>query len=193
VQPLLWWLINCLWRKGVRKLALKREVKEKLLSDMRDKFSHAAAIILMDYANLKVSESDNIRRKLRAVGAELRVAKNTVMKMAASGTPAEVLIKHFIGPKILVIVHDDPVAASKVLLESIKDLESLKIVCGMLGGKYMDAAGVEALSKMPSREVMLAKLLSVLVAVPTGFVNVLAGVPRKLLYALKAIEEKKAQ
>lgn len=179
----------------MRKLALKRAVKEKLLSEMHDKFSHAVAIILMDYVNLKVSESDNIRRKLRAVGAELRVAKNTVMKMAASGTPAEVLVKHFVGPKILVIVHDDsdPVAAAKVLLESIKGLESLKIVCGMLGGKYMDATGVEALSKMPSREVMLAKLLSVMIAVPTGFVNVLAGVPRKLLYALKAIEEQKAQ
>ncbi len=162
---------------------------------MHDRFSHAVAIILMDYVNLKVYESDNIRRKLRAVGAELRVAKNTVMKMAASGTPAEVLMNHFAGPKILVIVHDDhdPVAAAKVLLESIKGLESLKIVCGMLGGKYMDAAGVEALSKMPSREVMLARLLSVMVAVPTGFVNVLAGVPRKLLYALKAIEEQKAQ
>lgn len=177
----------------MRKLALKREAKEKLLSEMHEKFSRAVAIILMDYSHLKVSDSDIIRRKLRAVGAELKVAKNTVMKMAADGTPAEALKDYFVGPKILVIINDDPVAAAKVLLEAIKGLESLKVVCGLLGGKYIDAAGVEALSKMPSREVMLAKLLSVMVAVPTGFVNVLAGVPRKLLYALKAIEEKKAQ
>lgn len=173
-------------------LALKRNQKEVMLKTMHDKFARSTALVLFDYSGLKVSDADRLRKTLREIDAELRVSKNTIFKKAVEGTPAEVIKDYLAGPKAIAISCGDPVAMAKAVVDFAKTNEALKIKGGMLSGKFIDAAGVEALSAMPSREVLLAQLLSVLVATPTAFVNVLAGVPRKLLYALKAIAENKA-
>ncbi|MDA8162216.1 MAG: 50S ribosomal protein L10 [Desulfobacteraceae bacterium] len=173
-------------------MALKRSEKETILQNIHDKLARSSAIVLADYAGLHVSDSDQLRKKLRDVNAELRVSKNTLYRKAAVGTPVEIVKDHLTGPKAIAISFGDPIAVAKVMAGFAKDNEALKIKGGILSGKFIDAAGIEALATMPSREVLLAQLLSVLIATPTAFVNVLAGVPRKLLYALKAIGEKKA-
>ncbi len=86
---------------------------------------------------------------------------------------------------------EDPVSMAKVLVEFAKKSEILEIRSGVLNGKFIDVAQIQALSELPSREVLLAKLLTVFVAVPTGLVRALSGIPRKLLYALRAIEDQK--
>ncbi|MGQ9500369.1 MAG: 50S ribosomal protein L10 [Dissulfurimicrobium sp.] len=173
-------------------MALKRNQKEAMLEAMHDKFARSTALVLVDYSGLKVSDADNLRKMLRDVYAEFKVSKNTIYKKAVEGTPAEVIKDHLAGPKAMAISYGDPVAMAKVVVDFAKTNEALQIKGGVLSGKFIDAAGVEALSAMPRREVLLSQLLSVLIATPTAFVSVLAGVLRKLLYALKAIAENKA-
>lgn len=172
-------------------MALNKNKKEELYSGLHEKLQKATAIVLTENTALKVADSDNLRQRLRKIGCEYKVSKNTIVKLAVKGTPAEALLDHFKGQKAMAISYGDPIAMVKLMLEFVKTNESVKITGGMLSGKYIDVASIEALSKLPSREVLLSKLLSVFVAVPTNFVGVLAAVPRKLLYLLKAIEEKK--
>ncbi len=172
-------------------MALKRKEKEALVLELQEKFSRCASVIMTDFTGLNVSGANALRKKLRDVGAEFKVFKNTLLKRAAQGTSVEVLTDYFVGPNAVAIAYEDPVAVAKVLVEFAKENEALEIRGGMLMGRYVDAEGIVALSKLPSREVLLAQLLSVMVAPATNFAQVLAAVPRKLLYALKAIEETK--
>jgi large subunit ribosomal protein L10 len=174
-------------------LPLTRDEKEKRVNALKDKFDKASLIILAGYTNLKVSTSDQLRKQLRDIGSELKAGKNTLFKQAIKGTPAEPLNDYLVGQKALAITLDDPVGLSKLLIKFAKDNEAVKIQGGVLNGKYIKAEDVQALSEMPSKEVLIAKLLSVLVATPTQMVSVLAAVPRKFMYLLKALEEQKTE
>jgi len=172
-------------------LPLTREEKEKRVTALKDKFEKASLVVLTGYTNLKVSTSDRLRKQLRDIGSEIKAGKNTLFKQAIKGTPVEPLNDYLVGQKALAITFNDPVALSKLLTKFAKDNESVKIEGGVLNGKYIKAEDVQALSEMPSREVLIAKLLSVMVATPTQMVSVLAAVPRKFMYLLKALEEQK--
>jgi len=174
-------------------LPLTRKEKEALVEELNDKFQRAVAVTLVNFPGLKVSEVNELRSKLRDVQGEMKVAKNTLLRLAVKGTEGEALLDYFNGPNAAVFAYEDPVAVAKVLVEFGKDHEALKLRTGILNGKIVDASSLEALSKLPSREVLLGQLLSVLIATPTNLVQVLAGIPRKLLYALRAIEEQKQQ
>ena len=113
------------------------------------------------------------------------------MGKAVKGTRAEALLDYFSGPNAVVFGYEYPVAVAKVLVEFSEENPSIEIRAGILNEKFIDAAQIEALSKLPSREILIAKMLSALVAVPTGLVVALSGVSRKLLYLLKAIEDQK--
>ncbi len=173
-------------------MALKRKEKEALVRELKERFSKCSSVIMTDFSGLNVSGANALRRRLREVGAEFKVSKNTLLRRAAEGTSVEVLADHFVGPNAVAIAYEDPVAVAKVLVEFAKENESLEIRGGMLMGRYVDPEGIVALSRLPSREVLLAQLLSVMVAPAANLVQVLAAIPRKLLYALKAIEEDKA-
>jgi large subunit ribosomal protein L10 len=173
-------------------LALPKKQKEALVEDLRQRFARSVSVVMADFSGLDVGSSNELRKRLRGIGAEMKVCKNTLLKRAVQGTPVEVLSDRFVGPNALAICFDDPVGMAKTLIGFAKEQQAFQIRGGMLNGKYVDAGGIEALSRLPSREILLAQLLSVLVATPTGLVCALAGIPRKLLYALKAIEESKA-
>ncbi len=172
-------------------MPLTRKEKEGLVQDLNEKFQKAVAVTLVNFPGLKVSEVNELRSKLRDVQGEMKVAKNTLLRRAVKGTDGEALLDYFNGPNAAVFAYEDPVQVAKVLVEFAKDHEALKLRSGILNGKVVEPESLEALSKLPSREVLLGQLLSVLVATPTNLVQVLAAVPRKLLYALRAIEEQK--
>ncbi len=172
-------------------MPLTRKEKEGLVKELNERFQKAVAVTLVNFPGLKVSEVNELRSKLREVQGEMKVAKNTLLRRAVKGTDGEALLDYFNGPNAAVFAYEDPVQVAKVLVEFAKDHESLKLRSGLLNGKVVEPDSLEALSKLPSREVLLGQLLSVLIATPTNMVQVLAAVPRKLLYALRAIEEKK--
>ena len=172
---------------------MARQEKEILVQDLAGKMEEAASIIFTDYRGLNVAKITSLRKKLREAGVEYRVIKNTIIGFAAEKAKVTDLDDLIIGPTALAFGVNDPVAPAKILLDFAKENPDLEIKGGILSGSVIDVSRVEYLSKIPPREELLAKALGSLQAPLTGLVMVLSGVPRKLLYALNAIKEQKAQ
>ncbi len=119
------------------------------------------------------------------------VAKNSTMHFAVKDTKFETIEPLLTGESAFIFAQKDPVSAAKVLSDFIQENPDFKIKGGVLSGKLLNAAQIDSLAKMPSREQMLAQLLATMNAPITGLVNVLAGTIRQVLYALNAVKEKK--
>jgi large subunit ribosomal protein L10 len=166
--------------------------KTEVVQDLSKKLQRAQCNILTDFVGLKVSEMTQLRRELKGAGAELEVVKNTLLKLASEGTGTATLGDFFVGPTAIALGYQDPVELAKILTKFAKEKpDKLKIKAGVLGSSVMSEPDIVDLSKLPAREVLLARLLSAMQGTPTALVNVLAGVIRNFLYALKAIEEQK--
>ena len=170
---------------------MKLEAKQQITEDLHDRFARSAIIVLTDYKGLDVTTINDLRRKLRESNIEYQVVKNTLLVRAAEGTDIALIKDHFKGPSAVAISYDDPVAPAKVLTQFAKDNNKLEIKVGVLNGKVLDVQAIKALATLPSKEVMLALLLSTINAVPTSFVRVLAEVPRSMLNVLTAIKDQK--
>ncbi len=120
-------------------------------------------------------------------------AKNTLLKRAVAGTDNASLLDDFVGTTAVITSYADPVAPAKVVAKFAKDHDKFTIRSAVLEGEKLEVDGVVALSKLPSKEVLIGQLLSVLNGVPTGLVQVLSGVPRTFAYALQAVKEQKEQ
>ena len=170
---------------------MKLEAKQIITEDLHDRFARSAIIVLTDYKGLDVTSINDLRRKLREANIEYQVVKNTLLVRAAEDTEVALIKDHFKGPSAVAISYDDPVAPAKVLTQFAKDNNKLEIKVGVLNGKVLDVQAIKALATLPSKEVMLALLLSTINAVPTSFVRVLAEVPRSMLNVLTAIKDQK--
>jgi large subunit ribosomal protein L10 len=171
---------------------LDRNSKEALVAELAGQLASAKAAFLADYRGLNVEKVTQLRRDLRGSGAEYRVVKNTLLRLAAKGTSIECMSDLLEGPTAVAIVPQDPVAPAKVMSEFAKANAKFALKGGALGGKVLSADDVRALADLPSREVLLAKMLGSLNAPTTNFVGVLAAIPRSLVQVLAAIQEKKA-
>lgn len=170
---------------------MKIDQKIAIAEELHEKFERARVVIVTDYKGMDVAAINDLRRKLREVGVEYRVAKNSLLARASRETSIETLIGQFKGPNAVALSYDDPVAPAKVLTDFMKTNNKLEIKVGVLNGRLLSFDDIKALSALPSREILLGQVLSVMNAVPTSFVRVLSGVPIKFLYALQAIKEKK--
>ena len=148
-------------------------------------------MVLTDFMGLSTSAMNELRGRLREASVEYRVVKNTLMLRASGGTDMVLLKEHFSGPCAVALSYEDPVTPAKILTKFSEENAALEVKAGTVGGRAMDAAGIERFSKLPSREGLLAQLLSVLNGPPTSLVTVLGGVQRKFLGVLQAIKEQK--
>jgi len=168
--------------------------KAEIVQAIQEKVAKSQIGILTDFKGLKVEDMTRLRRQLQEAGAELRVVKNTLLRRAgADDSPLAPLVSHATGPNALTLGYADPVAVTKVLIKFAHEKPQLMIKAGALGGQALTPKDLEALSKLPAREVLLSQLLGVLQGVPTGLVTVLAGVIRNLLNVLVALKDKKAE
>jgi large subunit ribosomal protein L10 len=172
---------------------LNREEKAAIISELNESFNRSKFSVVADYRGLTVAQMQKIRIELRNFNSELRVAKNTLLKRAVAETDSDVLSDDFTGTTAVVMAYDDPVGPAKALAEFAKDHGKFVLRSAVLEGEKIGPEEITALSKLPSKEVMLGQLLSVLNGVPTGLVSVLAGVPRTFVYALQAVKEQKEQ
>lgn len=166
--------------------------KEKVVQEIADKVAKSRIGILADFTGLKVEDMNRLRRQLHEAGAEMKVVKNTLLRRAAAADSAiGPLLSQFTGPNAITLGYEDPVAVAKVLTKFAQEKAQLRIKAGVLGGQVLSAKDLEALSKLPPKEVLVAQLLGVLQGVPTSLVTVLSGVIRNFLYALNAIKDQK--
>jgi large subunit ribosomal protein L10 len=173
--------------------ALKLDEKKQIVQDLTERFAKASVVILTDYKGLDVPSMSDLRRRLKQAGIDYKVVKNTMMVRAAQETPIAVLQSHFQGPSAVAIGYQDPVAPAQILTKFAAESKTFAVRAGVLQGKLIDPAGIKALADLPSREVLLGQLLSVMVGTPTAFVRVLTAVPRSLLNVLNALKEKKSR
>lgn len=170
---------------------MNRNEKVTIVSDLNESFNRSKLTVVADYCGLKVSEFQKIRIELRDCDSEIRVAKNTLLKRAVTDTANASLSDDFTGTTAVVMAYADPVAPAKVVTKFADDYKKFIIRSAALDGEVIGLDGLIALSKLPSKEILLGQLLSTWTSVPTGLVRVLSGVPRNFVYALQAIKEQK--
>ena len=172
---------------------MNRDDKTAIVSELNDSFNRATFTVVTDYCGLTVSELQELRIQLRGCDSEIRIAKNTLLKRAVADTACDMLVDDFTGTTAVVMGYDDPVAPAKAVAKFAEEHEKMQIRSAALDGEKISTEDMIALSKLPSKEVLLGQFLSVLNSVPTGLVQVLSGVPRTFLYGLQAIKEQKEQ
>jgi large subunit ribosomal protein L10 len=170
---------------------LNRNQKTDVVSALNETFSTAKFAVVAEYRGLKVTELEKLRKNLRDNDAQIKIAKNTLLRLAVKGTPYEGLADSFVGSTAVAVGMKEPVGPAKALTAFAAQFKAFTIRSASLGTGLLSADDVLALSKLPSRDELLGKLLGTMSGVPTGFVRVLSAVPQKLLYALTAIKEQK--
>lgn len=170
---------------------MNKEQKFAVSSAFSEKLKSAKAVILAEYRGLKVSQLTEIRKEFRKSDCELKVVKNRLAKKAMVGSDWSVLEGHMKGPLAIAVALKDPVVMAKTLTKFAETNEALKLKVGCLNGKLLNAKEIDALSKLPSKEELYAKMLGTLLAPIQGVVRTLNGVPQKLAIALKEISQKK--
>lgn len=172
---------------------MDREEKALIISELNEAFDKSKLSVVADYKGLTVAEMQSIRIELKKSNSEMRVAKNTLLKRAVADTDSAVLSDDFAGTSAVVMAYDDPVGPAKVVSQFAEDLDKFVIRSAVLDGEKIGIDQLVALSKLPSKEVLLAQMLSVLNGPPTGLVQVLSAVPRNFMNALQAIKDQKEQ
>jgi large subunit ribosomal protein L10 len=160
---------------------------------LTEKLRASQGLVLADYHGLTVADASELRGKCREMGVEFRVVKNRLLKRAVANVEAEPLLDLLIGPTGVAFGMEGAVEPAKVLVEFAKDHEKLTIKGGFLDGEILTAAQVEALSKIPGRQELLAMIARGFAAPATNFVGVLASMLRNLVGVMDAVAKKKAE
>jgi len=169
------------------------DAKVAVVTELRELVGQTKAAILTDYRGLSVAELTELRKKLRDVDAEYRVVKNTLFKLAAGGSmPVADMGEFLAGPTAIGFAKGDPVAVAKIILEYAQSHKAMSVKAGVMDGRILTAAQVEALSKTPPREVLLSQMLGSLQSPIAGFVGTLGGIISNFVFTLQAIADKQA-
>ncbi len=153
--------------------------KREIVDQIKDKIQRASSFVILDYKGLTVAEDTQLRNEFRKAEVEYRVLKNTLVKIALNELGYTDFDADLNGPTAVAFSYGDAIAPSKIAAQSIKKLNKMSIKCGMLDGKYVDEATVQALSKVPNKETLLAMLLSVLQAPIRGLAVALNEIAKK--------------
>ena len=167
-------------------MSLSLAQKKVVVSEASEAIASASAGVLAEYRGMTVAQLTDLRREARSAGVWIRVVKNNLARIAIADTDFECLSEHFIGP-VIFSASEDPVAVAKVMSKAAKDNEKLKITVGAMNGSLMDQKMIDDLSKLPSREELLAKLMGTMQAPVQKFVSTLNEVPGKFVRTLAAV------
>jgi len=140
---------------------MNRTEKEQLVVDIRDTLQQASVVIVTQQTGLTVAQATLLRRQMRDAGAEFKVLKNTLARIAVKDTALEGLTPMLVGPTALAY-STDPVAAAKVVAKFANSNDMLKIVGGYLNGQMLTEAGVKSLATLPSLDELRSKIIAVI-------------------------------
>jgi large subunit ribosomal protein L10 len=170
---------------------MNRTEKQVLIDDLHEEFGQSPHAILVDFKGLSVPAVTEFRRKVRQAGSRYRVVKNTLALRALKDTPLEKLAGQFDGTTGVAYAGSDPVALAKVLMDFAKENPSLVVKAGVVAGDQMlDAAGVKALSTMPSLPELRSRFLGMLLAPASKLVRLLSTPASQMVRVLAQKAEK---
>ena len=171
----------------------KVELKAPIVQEISDSIKDAQSVVIVDYRGLTVAEDTQLRKQLREAGVTYKVYKNTFMNFAFKGTEFESLSGVLEGPNAIAISTSDATAPARVLAEFAKKAPALEIKAGVVEGNFYDADGMKAISSIPSREVLLSKLLGSIQSPITNFARVIKQIAEQGGEAAPAAEEAPAE
>ena len=157
----------------------KVELKQPVVAEISELLNGAASAVVVDYRGLTVEQDTQLRKKLREAGVSYKVYKNTMIRFAAKGTEFEALEPHLEGPTALAVSKTDATAPARVLAEFAKTADKLELKAGVVEGTYYDQKGIQVIATIPSREVLLSKLLGSIQSPITNFARVLNQIAEK--------------
>ena len=151
----------------------KVELKKPVVEEISNSIKGAAAVVLVNYKGISVEQDTQMRKELREAGVVYKVYKNTMMNFAFKGTPCEELCQHLEGTNALAVCENDATAPARILCKFAKNAKALELKAGVIEGTVYDVDGLTELSKIPSREELLSKLLGSLQSPITNLARVL--------------------
>lgn len=175
-------------------MPVTRKQKEASVEQLTEQFKKAKTIVFSQYQGTNVKNMRSLRKKLFDSKVELEVARKTLMRIAAKNAGFQEIPDEMMqGPIALAISSGDQIAPAKILFEAGKDTETIKIVGALFEGKYISALEAQAIASLPSREVLLGKLVGVMKSPISGFHGVLYSLLRGFVYTLSEIQKKMPQ
>lgn len=172
---------------------MNRTQRQQSVENLKESFTKAKGVFTADYRGLTVEEVTKLRFELKKAETDLKVVKNRLALRALQDKDVPEFKKNFDFMTAVALSYKDPTSGAKALTKFAKENDKLKLKGGLVEGKVVSLAQIKALAQLPSKQELLAKLLGTLVAVPTGFVRVLNGVPAKWVFVLEAIRKQKAE
>jgi large subunit ribosomal protein L10 len=168
-----------------------KQRKEEIVSSLTAELGGVSQMIIADPTGLTVAEMADLRDKLRPSGAQFRVAKNTLARIAARAADREGLVDLLVGPTAITLVPGDPAVAAKTLSDFARTSRKLELRGAYLDGESFGPESVRQLATLPSREQLLTNLVSGMMSPISGLANVLAQLPRSLVVALDQVRIQK--
>ena len=150
----------------------KVELKQPIVDEISGYLNDAAGVVLVNYRGLTVEQDTQLRKQLREAGVVYKVYKNTLVKRAIAGTQFEGMTEQLDGPNAIAI-------CARILSNFAKTADALELKCGVVEGTYYDAAGINAIASIPSRDELLSKLLGSMQSPITNFARVIKQIAEK--------------
>lgn len=172
---------------------LNRTQKEEIVNYLNSRFKNNPSLFVVEYKGLSVKELEGIRNSLKKKEAEFQVVKNTLLIKASENTEAEKINNLFDGPTAIAICEQDSPEIAKVFVKSSEDMPNLKIKGGIIEGTVVDNSEIERISKLPSREELIAQFMGLLTTPLNNFAISLKQMQLKFVYALESLKNKKDQ
>jgi len=171
---------------------MNRQEKQSVIVELKNSFSTSQAAFVVGIHGLNVVQMQSIRRSVHQQGGKMLLAKNSLMEIASREiSGAKDLSPYFKDQVALVFAPTEPAVIAKILADMAKEQELLKLVAGYVDAQLIDSSTILVLSKLPSREVLLAQLFGTLKAPMAAYVSTLNQLIAKLVYVLQQISEKK--
>ena len=157
----------------------KVELKQPVVAEISELLNGAASAVVVDYRGLTVEQDTQLRKKLRESEVSYKVYKNTMIRFAVKGTEFEALVPHLEGPTALAVSKTDATAPARVLADFAKTADKLELKAGVVEGTYYVGKGIQVIATIPSREVLLGRLLGSMQSPIANFARVLNQIAEK--------------
>jgi len=157
----------------------KVELKQPVVAEIAELLNGAATAVVVDYRGLTVEQDTQLRKQLREAGVSYKVYKNTMIRFAAKGTAFEALEPNLEGPTALAVSKTDATAPARILFNFSKEAKALELKAGVIDGTYYDEKGILDIALVPSKEVLLSKLLGSLQSPIANFARVIKQIAEK--------------
>jgi len=171
-------------------MAVTRQVKEAALKELVDRFGRSKSVVFANYRGLDVASISELRSQLRKEDAEMKVAKKTLMNIAAKDLVGELDKTMMEGPVVATFSYDDPLSGIRILFKFSRKNENIRLLGGIIDGKIVGPEVIQQYAKLPSRPELLAKLLGSMNAPVSGFIGVANSLVSGIVRVLNAYKDK---